>query len=70
MTLHNSIQQYDVPGSIVLLEGKRDVREQDKDALVALGALLARETNHTLFRSGNANGADLHFSTGVASGCD
>jgi hypothetical protein len=67
MTLQEFIQQYDIPGSIVLLEGKRSVLEQDKNKLTALGALLANSTQHMLFRSGNADGSDQYFSEGVAS---
>jgi len=66
MTLQEFIQQYDITGSIVLLEGKRTVLEQDKNKLTALGALLAKSTQHMLFRSGNADGSDQYFSEGVA----
>lgn len=67
MTLQEFILQHDYPGAIVLLEGKRSVQEQDKDKLKALGRLLAQNTQHILFRSGNADGSDQFFSEGVAS---
>nr|WP_010925668.1 hypothetical protein [Microscilla sp. PRE1]AAK62876.1 MS154 [Microscilla sp. PRE1] len=66
MTLEQFITGYDFPGSIVLLEGKRDVK-QDAEKLFKLGRLLAEQTTHILFRSGNASGADYHFSKRVAS---
>lgn len=66
MTLKQFITGYDFPGSIVLLEGKRDVK-QDAEKLFKLGRLLAERTTHIRFRSGNASGADYHFSKGVAS---
>jgi hypothetical protein len=66
MTLSEFIQQYDFPGNIVLLEGKRIVRPEDIDKLIALGRLLASKTEHIKFRSGNAPGADEFFSEGVS----
>lgn len=66
MELEQFIALYDVPGSVVLLEGKRDVREEDRMALVAVGRLLATRTKHMVFRSGNATGSDALFSEGVA----
>ena len=65
MTLKEFVKQFDKPHSIVLLEGKRNVLEVDKEKLTALGRLLASTTNFMLFRSGNANGADQLFSDGV-----
>lgn len=67
MTLKDFINQFDKTNSIVLLEGKRNVLETDKEKLVSLGKLLASETSHIKFRSGNADGADYFFSVGVAS---
>ena len=67
MTLKHFIKKFDTKNSIVLLEGKRDVAEVDKEKLTALGRLLATKTNHILFRSGNADGADQYFSEGVSS---
>lgn len=60
------IQQYDLPTAIILLEGKRDVKEEDQAKLVALGQKLAIHTRFMRFRSGNATGADEYFSKGVA----
>jgi hypothetical protein len=66
MTLDEFIDNYDYPDSIILLEGKRNVLEADQPKLVALGELLASSTQHMVFRSGNAPGADDLFSAGVA----
>lgn len=60
------IDHYDNPNSVVLLEGKRDVKEQDKEKLVTLGRILASSSKHIKFRSGNAEGSDFFFSSGVA----
>lgn len=67
MTLKDFKTQFDKPNSIVLLEGKRNVLETDKEKLISLGKLLASGTSHIKFRSGNADGADYYFSMGVAS---
>jgi len=67
MTLKDFINQFDKVNSIVLLEGKRNVLNQDKEMLIALGRLLASKTNKMKFRSGNAEGADQFFSDGVTS---
>ncbi len=67
MTLKDFITKFDITNSIVLLEGKRNVLETDKEKLVSLGKLLATETSNIKFRSGNADGADYFFSMGVAS---
>ena len=66
MTLQDFIDQFDVAGATVLLEGKRDVLPQDEERLVQLGRLLAEKTQHIQFRSGNAAGADALFSKGVS----
>ena len=66
MTLKDFIKKHDKPNAIVLLEGKRGVLENDKPKLIELGKLLAKETKHILFRSGNASGSDEFFSEGVA----
>jgi len=66
MTLKEFIDTYDFPGAVVLLEGKREVKEEDKAKLTALGRLLASSTVNMIFRSGNADGADYLFSLGVA----
>jgi hypothetical protein len=66
MTLKDFIKQYDKDNSIVLLEGKRKVLEEDKAKLIALGKMLAQMTSKITFRSGNAEGADQLFSEGVS----
>jgi len=66
MTLKDFITQFDKENSIVLLEGKRNVLDADKEKLVLLGKLLASNTSKMIFRSGNADGADYYFSTGVS----
>lgn len=66
MNLNDFIAQNDVDNAVVLLEGKRTVSETDELKLFQLGQLLATKTNKILFRSGNADGADYHFSMGVA----
>lgn len=67
MKLNEFIEQYDFDDAIVLLEGKREVLELDKEKLKALGLLLASKTKKMIFRSGNAEGADQYFSDGVTS---
>ncbi len=67
MTLPELISKYDYPNAIILLEGKRDVAEEDKPKLIALGKLLASKTSNMIFRSGNAVGSDQFFSDGVTS---
>ncbi len=67
MTFKEFISDFDKATSIVLLEGKRNVLEEDKEKLIVLGRLLASKTNRMIFRSGNAEGADQFFSDGVTS---
>jgi len=67
MTIQEFISQFDKDNSIVLLEGKRNVLEEDKENLVALGKMLASKTSKMIFRSGNAAGSDQLFSDGVTS---
>ncbi len=67
MTFENWKATFDYAGSIVLLEGKREVKAKDIPLLQALGKFLAENTEHIIFRSGNAAGSDQHFSDGVAS---
>ena len=66
MILKEFIDKYDFPGAVVLLEGKREVKDEDKGKLIALGRLLTFSTTNMIFRSGNADGADYFFSQGVA----
>lgn len=65
MTLQEFISSNDKENAIILLEGKREVLEADKEKLEVLGRLLAMNTSKMIFRSGNASGADLFFSRGV-----
>lgn len=67
MTLIQFITQYDKKDSVVLLEGKRNVLVEDQVKLIQLGELLAKNTKHMKFRSGNAAGSDYYFSLGVVS---
>ena len=67
MTLEKFIRLFDKEGCIVLLEGKRDVLENDKNRLVEIGRLLVANTKHCIFRSGNADGADKYFKEGIMS---
>jgi hypothetical protein len=66
MTLKEFIHLFDKDDSVVLLEGKRNVLDADKERLTELGRLLASNTGKMIFRSGNAEGADQFFSDGVA----
>lgn len=65
LTLKEFIATYDKEDSIVLLEGKREVLDNDRDKLEALGKLLVSNTSKMIFRSGNATGADIYFSKGI-----
>ncbi len=67
MRFSDFIDKYDFKNSVILLEGKREVLEEDKLKLFSLGKLLAANSTHMTFRSGNAEGADQFFSEGVAS---
>lgn len=66
MDFNAFIGTYDFVGAVVLLEGKRAVKEEDMELLISLGKLVASETKHILFRSGNAPGADELFCQGVS----
>lgn len=65
MLLSEFTKKFSPENSIILLEGKRNVFENDKPKLIALGKLLATQFPNTIFRSGNATGADYYFSKGV-----
>jgi hypothetical protein len=67
LTLKEFIEQFDKEQVVVLLEGKRNVLEKDKEKLTALGKKLASNTSKMVFRSGNAEGSDQLFSDGVTS---
>ncbi len=44
MTLHEFIDQYDKDNCVILLEGKRNVLDNDAEKLIALGKMLATKT--------------------------
>ncbi|GAB1405791.1 hypothetical protein MASR1M74_29730 [Lentimicrobium sp.] len=66
-SLQSFLAGFDLPGNILLLEGKRKVIKQDEEKLFKLGCSLAEHSRFLKFRSGNASGADALFSAGVAS---
>lgn len=65
MTLNEFCTEFNIENTIILLEGKRDVLESDKEKLIQFGKLLATHLPLVTFRSGNADGADFYFSQGV-----
>jgi len=65
VTLIDFIEQYDLEGPVVLLEGKRGVAPKDGFLLTELGRMLASQTRHITFRRGNASGSDELFSSWV-----
>ncbi|WP_264564410.1 hypothetical protein [Flavobacterium sp. N3904] len=65
MILAEFAAQFNSKSTIILLEGKRNVLESDKEKLIHLGNLLASQLPLAIFRSGNADGADFYFSQGV-----
>lgn len=65
MTLNEFCTEFNTENSIILLEGKRNVSESDKEKLNQFGSLLATHLPLVTFRSGNADGADYYFSRGV-----
>jgi len=65
MTLTDFIANFNSKNTIILLEGKRNVLETDKEKLIQFGSLLATRLPLVTFRSGNADGADYFFSQGV-----
>ncbi len=67
ISLAEFTNMYDSENAIVLLEGKRDVLENERAKLTKLGRLLCEQTKKMVFRSGNAAGADYYFSLGVSS---
>jgi hypothetical protein len=66
MLLSEFTKKFSAENAIILLEGKRNVLENDKAKLIALGKILASQFPNAIFRSGNANGADYYFSKGVS----
>ena len=61
MTLEQFKAAYDKPLAVILLGGKRNVANNDKNDLLALGKLLTLTMKHATFRSGNTGGADALF---------
>lgn len=66
MNFEEFIEKYDFKGSYVLLEGKRNVNDSDKEKLIKLGELIAKKSKYLIARSGNADGADFYFSNGFS----
>ena len=52
MTIDDFILKYDHSNSVILLEGKRNVLDSDKEKLFALGKLLTSKSSKMTFRSG------------------
>jgi hypothetical protein len=65
MTSTEFFAKYNLENTIILLEGKRNVIELDKEKLIKFGKFLATNLPKAKFRSGNADGADFYFSKGV-----
>jgi hypothetical protein len=65
MTATEFLAKYNLENTIILLEGKRNVFELDKEKLIEFGKFLATNLPKAKFRSGNADGADFYFSQGV-----
>lgn len=65
MTSTEFCTKYNFENTLILLEGKRNVLESDKEKLIQLGKFLAVNLPKAKFRSGNADGADFYFSQGV-----
>jgi len=61
--LRKILEQNEQP--VLLLEGSRQVADDDADRLKQLGSFLAREFPQAIFRSGNADGSDTLFARGV-----
>ncbi len=62
MTFENFCNKY--ANGIILLEGKRTVKQEDQEKLIAIGKLVATHLPNATFRSGNADGSDYFFSQG------
>jgi len=52
MTLPEFIAKFNLANTIILLEGKRDVLESDKEKLIQLGSLFATHLPLATFRNG------------------
>lgn len=66
MNFNEFITKYDFKGSVLLLEGKREVNQIDISKLVEFGRKLAKNSKYLIARSGNADGADYYFSQGFS----
>jgi len=58
--------KHDHPGTILLFGGKRDVLEEDMQLIRNLGHYLVSNTEHIVFRTGNASGSDALFAEAIA----
>lgn len=65
MTSTDFFAKYKLENTLILLEGKRNVLDIDKEKLIQFGKFLAANLPNAKFRSGNADGADFYFSQGV-----
>ena len=65
MTLAQFCTEFKNKNTIILLEGKRNVLENDKEKLIQLGKILSKNLPLATFRSGNADGVVFYFSKGV-----
>jgi hypothetical protein len=65
MTSTDFFAKYKLENTLILLEGKRNVLDIDKEKLIQFGMFLALNLPKAKFRSGNADGADFYFSQGV-----
>jgi hypothetical protein len=59
-------ERFDKPGCVLLFGGKREVLEEDVELIGRLGLYLVSNTENLIFRTGNANGADVLFAEGIA----
>jgi hypothetical protein len=50
---------------IILVEGKRKVKEKDVDKIKQFGKKIAKDLSHCIFRTGNAGGSDQYFIDGI-----
>lgn len=66
MNYQTFLTEYDRPGAVILLEGKRSVIPEDIPGLIALGKKLCSEMKFARFRSGNAPGSDELFAEGIS----
>lgn len=65
--LKEFISKYDTIGSYVLFSGKRNVLKTDEKLIFDFGKMICLNTKNIVFRTGNAEGADFIFGSGVTS---